>query len=86
MSDGLAKNLERVVEGFEAVWADWLGQNSKVRAAWGRGDYRRVLHFLRGYRSALLHHAYRFWDYTWELKWLLVSYLIWGDWWTGLIG
>lgn len=75
--DGIAKNIERVKEGFEAAKAEWAEIPPKLLEAIKNKDPVDFIHHLSDYRGAGTEHLWRLHFYLFWPKWILVGVLIW---------
>tara|TARA_R110000851_G_scaffold24095_1_gene69940 strand:+ start:1114 stop:1398 length:285 start_codon:yes stop_codon:yes gene_type:complete len=81
--DKLKTNLRKVMEGFADFKEEAQEQTVKIKSAWNDPDNRlfhrvgRVLHHFSGYREAAQQHLYKFWFYTFWLKWGAVAWVVW---------
>lgn len=72
MSDknGIAKNWEKVAEGWRLTFAEWRRSDiPETRADIRRGDYLRALHNASGLLSTMYKHTYRTTFYLTPLRW-----------------
>ncbi len=81
MSNGIAKNWEKVAEGWRLTFAEWRRADiPETRADIRRGDYLRALHNASGFLSTMYKHTYRTTFYLtplrWAAYWCAVLYLV----------
>ena len=73
MADGIAKNLERVWEGWQATWNEWVNSDipETVDALKDKKPFRAV-HEATGLLSTAIREAYRTWFYL-----IIAGFVVW---------